>query len=102
MKTPIDGFWAKLKHNEEDKLIAWHPLSAHSADVAATLEALLERTILGRRLGRLIGQEELDAPQIARLAFFAALHDVGKVNHGFQRRALSCSPDSPPGRASQS
>ncbi|AWV91331.1 CRISPR-associated helicase/endonuclease Cas3 [Bradymonas sediminis] len=61
---------------------------AHSADVAAMLEALLEHTILGRRLGHLLGQEHLSPAQTARLCVLAALHDVGKVNHGFQARAL--------------
>ena len=47
--TP-DRFWAKLKYKNDDRstgeVAAWHPLLAHSADVAAVTEALLSRTIL--------------------------------------------------------
>lgn len=88
MKTPITTFWAKTESNEQEELVAWHPLLAHCADVSAMLEALLEHTILGRRLGRLLGQDHLFPAQIARLSALAALHDVGKVNHGFQARAF--------------
>jgi len=74
MKGPAKGFWAKL----------WQRLEAHVADVAAVTEALLKRTILRSRFGRLLEQEALSDVHIARLSVLAALHDVGKVNHGFQ------------------
>lgn len=89
MRPPVTRPWAKLARDEAGKLTAWHPLTAHSADVAAMLEALLTHSILGARLGRLLGQDALHPAQVARLAFFAALHDIGKVNLGFQHRATS-------------
>jgi len=83
------GFWAKIKRNEIGTVVSWQPLEAHSADVAAVTEALLKQTVLRSRLGCLLGQEGLSDLQIARLCVLAALHDVGKVNHGFQDRAYS-------------
>ena len=47
--TPSD-VWAKLTYKDNDRstgeVVDWHSLLAHSADVAAVTEALLERTIL--------------------------------------------------------
>jgi CRISPR-associated endonuclease/helicase Cas3 len=50
-------------------------------------EALLTRTLLGKRLARLAGREALDDVTVARLSVLAALHDIGKFNHGFQDKA---------------
>jgi len=75
-------FWAK--HDGPNK---WHPLVAHSADVAATLEMLLRHTRLGPRMARLLNQEELTPTQRQRLCVLAVLHDAGKVNPWFQNRA---------------
>jgi len=61
-------------------------LIGHSADVAAVLLALLERPIIARRLARLLGQPELTPEDQARLVALAALHDLGKINHGFQNK----------------
>ena len=89
-------FWAKLKYKDDDRstgeIVEWHPLVAHSADVAAVTEALLTRTILGDRLARLAGWEELTDVHVARLAALAAIHDAGKVNRGFQNRAFGKQP----------
>ena len=79
-------FWAKLDQNEQGDVLAWHPLLAHSADVAAVTEALLRRTILNKRIATLIGWDYLSDIHIARLSTLAAIHDAGKVNHGFQNR----------------
>ncbi|WP_103021432.1 CRISPR-associated helicase/endonuclease Cas3 [Salinibacter altiplanensis] len=91
-----DQFWAKLKYKNDDrstgKIVEWHPLLAHSADVAAVTEALLQRTILRDRLAALIGWDELSDVHVARLSALAALHDAGKVNHGFQNRGHSTRP----------
>jgi CRISPR-associated endonuclease/helicase Cas3 len=91
-----DQFWAKLKYKDDDRstgeIVAWHPLLAHSADVAAVTEALLERTILRDRLASLIGWDDLSDVHVTRLSTLAALHDAGKVNHGFQNRAFDETP----------
>jgi len=84
---PTD-FWAKLEENEDGDVVGWHPLFAHSIDVAVTLKTLLQHSILRRRLGNLVREEPLSEVQIDRLAALAALHDVGKVNQGFQDRAF--------------
>jgi len=86
MKGEPTGFWAKLSQDEKGNIIEWHPLLAHSADVAAVTEALLKRTILNRRIARLVGWEKLSDVHIARLSVLAAIHDAGKVNHGFQNK----------------
>ncbi len=82
-----DSFWGKLQRDEEGRARCWHPLEAHCADVAAVTGALLKHTLLGARLARLIGQNELTDVQVARLCALVALHDAGKVNHGFQDQA---------------
>ncbi len=79
----VNLFWAK--HDGPDK---WHPLVAHSADVAAALEMLLKRTRLGPRMARLAGQKTLTPEQRQRLCVLAALHDAGKTNPWFQNRAF--------------
>jgi CRISPR-associated endonuclease/helicase Cas3 len=89
-----DQFWAKL-HPDYPETTDWHPLLAHSADVAAVTEALLQRTILRDRLASLIGWDELSDVHVARLSALAALHDAGKVNHGFQDQAFSDGRKSP-------
>jgi len=87
MRGKPSSFWGKLSRNEGGQVIAWHPLVDHCADVAACCEALLERTLLRRRLAALAGLEDLDEVQCARLCVLSALHDVGKFNLGFQRKA---------------
>lgn len=84
--TPED-FWAKLE-TEDGEVVAWHPLLAHCADVAAVAEALLQSSILRRRHAHLLGLDDLTDAHIGRLAYLVALHDAGKTNHGFQRRAF--------------
>lgn len=81
------GFWGKLRKTADGAVEAWHPLVDHCADVAACCEVLLERTLLRRRLARLAGLEDLSPVHRARLCVLAALHDAGKVNLGFQRKA---------------
>ncbi len=87
MRGRPTGFWAKLEQDDAGETTAWHPLAAHSADVAAVTEALLQRTILRKRLAHLIGWDVLSDVHVARLSALTALHDAGKVNHGFQNRA---------------
>ena len=44
-RPTLSDVWAKLKYKDDDRstgvITSWHPLVAHSADVAAVLEALL-------------------------------------------------------------
>ena len=102
MKGEPNGFWAKLNQNEDGDIVEWHPLLAHSADVAAVTEALLERTILNRRIASLIGWEKLSDVHIARLSALAAIHDAGKVNHGFQNKMDKTKQPPVPGMFHQS
>ena len=87
MKGTPDGFWGKLECDDRGQVVAWHPLAAHCADVGACAEALLQHTLLGKRLATLAGKRELSPSDVARLAFLATLHDIGKFNLGFQRKA---------------
>lgn len=93
-----DQFWGKLRRenpgDRTSRVVAWHPLVDHCADVAACLVVLLgwradgsfSPTLFNRRLARLGGLDQLDVVQVARLGTLAALHDVGKFNHGFQAK----------------
>ncbi len=83
--VPAGHFWGKL--NPRNNPTEWHPLIAHSADVAAVLERLLESdSPLGSRLAATVGLDVLRPADRARLVFLAALHDIGKTSHGFQTK----------------
>ena len=56
------------------------------ADVGACLETLLAQPTIRQRLAASGGLDGLDPTAIARLCVFAALHDIGKANVGFQAR----------------
>jgi CRISPR-associated endonuclease/helicase Cas3 len=86
MKGYPSEFWGKLAVGEMSE---WHPLRDHCADVAAMCEALLARTLLGKRLAVLGNRTDLTVIDIQRMAALAAFHDVGKFNHGFQNKADS-------------
>ena len=73
--------WAKSDRQEPSRI---HLLEHHLADVGACLETLLKQPIIRKRLARSGGLDDLDAATAARLAVFAALHDIGKANVGFQ------------------
>ena len=73
--------WAKSDRSNPGRI---HLLEHHLADVAACLEALLKQPTIRRRLAGAAGLEGLNEATIARLCVFAALHDIGKVNMGFQ------------------
>ncbi len=86
-------FWAKF--NRGDRSI--HLLEHHLADVGACFEALLAQPTIRLRLARSGGLDDLDAASVARLSILAALHDIGKVNVGFQTQVW-LDADLPEGR----
>jgi len=90
--VPQGAFWGKLAPKHLRPVASWLPLADHCCDVAMVCEALLTRTLLGRRLARLAGAEQLDPATVARLCLFAALHDLGKFSHTFQDKATGDGP----------
>lgn len=86
MRGEPTGFWAKLRYDRDTRtVVEWHPLADHCADVAAVTEALLSLPIWRSRLASLVGQSLSDVT-CARLCVLAALHDIGKLNIGFQAK----------------
>ena len=77
-------FWAKAQPYRQKGPERIHLLGHHLADVGACFEALLAQPTIRQRLARTAGRNTLDAATAARLCVFAALHDIGKVNTGFQ------------------
>ncbi len=73
--------WAKSDRQNPGRI---HLLEHHLADVGACMEALLSQPTIRRRLASAAGRDAIDDSTVARLAVFAALHDIGKVNVGFQ------------------
>jgi CRISPR-associated endonuclease/helicase Cas3 len=80
------ALWAKLERDDVGRIVGWHSLVDHSADVAAVVEALLVQPTLHRRLAATAGRPDLDQATIARLAALSFLHDIGKANRGFRAR----------------
>ena len=78
--------WAKWDRHAIAPPGRIHLLEHHLADVGACFEALVEQLSIRRRLASAGGMAELDDATAARLAVFAALHDIGKVNAGFQTK----------------
>ena len=87
MQNQPDTFWGKLERDESGRVTHWHPLIDHCADVAAVTEALLRLPLWRARLSRLAGRTLTDL-DVARLCVLAALHDIGKLNIGFQAKGL--------------
>ena len=56
------------------------------ADVGACFEALLDQPTIRQRFARTAGRDAIDATTAARLSLLAAMHDIGKVNVGFQTK----------------
>ena len=75
--------WAKSDRSEPERI---HLLEHHLADVGACFETLLAQPTISDRLAKAAGKDRLDDVTKARLCVFAALHDIGKVNVGFQTR----------------
>ena len=76
-----DRPWAKADRDNPGRI---HLLAHHLADVGACFEQRRRQPAIHRRLAYSGGLERLDETTAARLAVFAALHDIGKVNAGFQ------------------
>ena len=77
-------FWAKAKPYRQRGPEEIHLLEHHLADIGACFEALLAQPTIRQRLASSGGLDSLNDATAARLALFAALHDIGKVNIGFQ------------------
>ena len=73
--------WAKSDRANPERI---HLLEHHLADVGACFEALLRQSTISQRLARAGELEELHPTIAARLCVLVALHDIGKVNMGFQ------------------
>ena len=83
MTQPVYAYrhWAKSDRAEPERI---HLLEHHLADVGACFEALLEQPTIRKRMAHAGGRDDLDPATMARLCVFAALHDIGKLNIGFQ------------------
>ena len=73
--------WAKSDRENPGRI---HLLEHHLADIGACFEALMRQPTIRKRLATTGGRDDLDESVIARLSVFAALHDIGKANMGFQ------------------
>lgn len=67
-----------------DETGQFHLLEHHSADVAACFEALLRDPVLRQRFAHAAGSEGFSRLTESRLCVIAFLHDLGKLNVGFQ------------------
>ena len=86
--------WAKSDRENPGRI---HLLEHHLADVGACFEALMRQPTIRQRLATTGDLRDLSESLIARLSVFAALHDIGKVNMGFQTQIWRNS-DLPDGR----
>ena len=86
--------WAKSDRKDPRRI---HLLEHHLADVGACFEVLIDQPTMRDRLARSGGLKRLDEAAASRLALLAALHDIGKVNVGFQTQIWRDS-DLPSGR----
>ena len=93
-------FWAKAQPYRQRGPERIHLLEHHLADVGACFETLLDQPTIRQRLARSGSLDLLDDATAARLALFAALHDIGKVNMGFQTQIWR-NEDFPAGRQHQ-
>ena len=79
----LDRHWAKSDPSNPGRI---HLLEHHLADVGACFEALLMQPTIADRMARSGGLDALCDATRARLSLLAALHDIGKLNVGFQTR----------------
>ena len=83
--------WGKF----DDNTGGFHRLEHHSADVAACFEALLGDPVLRDRFANAAGEPGFSRLTGARLTYLAYLHDLGKLNVGFQFNVLKDCPGAP-------
>ena len=86
MPNYTDRFWAKWRKDDETQEVEFHLLEHHLADVGACFKALVDQPTIRARLASAGGVDALDDAAASRLCVFAALHDIGKVNVGFQTK----------------
>lgn len=84
-KELVFEFWGKSDRNTPTRT---HPLLAHSADVAAVMEALLNLPVYQKIFATTAGRK-LDEATAGRFSVCAGLHDVGKTTTGFQAKNKS-------------
>lgn len=84
--------WAKWRRPTEGVSEAFLPLHQHAADVVAVFEALLGQPTISSRLARLAKVSALSEVDHRRLSLLVALHDLGKVNVGFQNKRIQAAP----------
>ncbi len=84
MNEDLTNLSKQFPWGKYDKEIGIHRLEHHCADVAACFETLVRSPVLRNRLQCAAGDCQLTEVTLARLAVIAFLHDVGKINSGFQ------------------
>ena len=94
MPNYTDRFWAKWRKDDETQEVEIHLLEHHLADVGACFKALVDQPTIRDRLAAAGCVDALDDAAASRLCVFAALHDIGKVNIGFQTKTWD--PDERP------
>lgn len=84
--------WGKLEHDAQGHIVFRLSLAEHSGDVAGVFRALIDLPGIRARLARLAGVADLADVWIERLTLLVFLHDMGKVNRGFQARSDTSAP----------
>ena len=85
----LPSAWGKLEQDKTSgEVKRWLDLVSHCIDVAAVTRALLELSVIRRRLERL-AERPLAPRDLDRLCVLAFLHDLGKASRGFQGKCLS-------------
>jgi CRISPR-associated endonuclease/helicase Cas3 len=86
------ALWAKWSRTSGTG--SYHPVLCHLIDVAMTAEALWQHVLPTHWKERIAAELELDPPSTERcVAFWAGLHDIGKICPGFQLQLKQSNPD---------